>query len=446
MANVLSRLRGRGGVIERSDGFYFNGQFFPHQPPIPTTSMRGSPDETSTVDFPNTVTSIGSRSSVVSAAVTARSLAMSQLVFKFRDRRDTSRLFGTDALVPFERPGVDVTRESLLTRVEPDVAYHGNAYWRRVDGNRLRRLRPDWVSIVVGSNERPDPAEARMASDAEVIGYVYKPGGQGSRIRGQLLGLDEVAHWAPDPHPLASFIGEAWVSAVWREVAADMQATDHVSKFFDNAATANMVATAPPQVTTPEQFEQWVGAFDEAHRGAVNAWRTIYVQSGTDIKVVGSELGKLAMADLQGGFETRVSAKSRVPATVLLIREGLSGSALNAGNYAQTRRMWADSWFAPYAQGFCASMSRLIDVPAGAELTYDPSRILMLQEDADQAAAIRQKDASTIRTLVDSGWEPDAAVEYVRAGGDFRRLLGGHTGMPSVQVQKAAAVPPQEAP
>ena len=440
MASIASRLRRR--EVERATFPVQYGAGFPIESYMP--SLNGSPSEASAVDFASSVRTIHSRSSVVSSAVVARSLVVSQMVFKFRPLQDEGRLFGTPALAPLERPGDDLTRQALLTRVEQDVAYHGNFYARRMVDGRIRRLRPDWMTILIGSNERPDtPA---LAADAEVIGYAYKPGGEFSEHKGQLLSPAEVAHWAPEPHPLSTFIGEAWVSAVAREIAADMQATDHVSKFFANAATANMIALAPPQVVTPEQFSAWVDAFDGAHRGAVNAWKTIYAQSGTDVKVIGSQLGDLKMAELQGGFETRVSARSRVPATVLLIREGLGGSALNAGNYGQTRRLWADSWFSPYAQGLCAVLERLVDVPSGCELTFDPARVLLLQEDQKDAADIRQTNALTIRQLVDAGYEPDAAVEFVRGNGNLTRLLGSHSGLYSVQLQKPGSADTPAAP
>ena len=435
MPSVISRLRGRD--IQRNSFGPFGDIGLPNNSitsVMPTSSMSGSSVEASAADFPTAVRTIHSRSGVVSSAVVARGLVMSQLVFKFRPLQDEGRrLFGTPALLPLERPGADMTRQSLLIRAEQDVAYHGNFYARRVDGG-LRRLRPDWVQILIGSNERVD--DPSLAADATVVGYVYKPGGPLSKHPGQMLSLSEVAHWAPEPHPTSLFIGEAWVTSIYREVAADMQATDHVSKFFDNAATPNMIAKAPPQVVTRDQFDEWVDAFDGAHRGAINAWKTIYAQSGTDVEVVGSQLAQLGMAELQGGFETRVSSRSRVPATVLLIREGNQGSSLNAGNYAQTRRLWADSWFSPYAEAFCAAMSRVVNVPDGSELTFDPSRVLLLQEDQQDAASIRQSDAITIRTLTDSGYGPDAVIDYVRGAGDLAKLKGSHSGLYSVQLQE----------
>lgn len=420
--------------------FSFNGQPFPLNA-YPTPSMPGSPVEASMADFGSAVRTIHSRSGVVAAAVYARSLVISQLQFKYRPLRNDGRLFGNESLLPLENPGRDVTRQGLLSRIEPDVAYHGNAYIRRLPDGRLRRLRPDWMQILIGSDERPE--DVRLGADAEVVGYVYKPGGQYSEHQAQLLSLAEVAHWAPESHPLSSFIGEAWVTAVWREIAADMQSTDHVSKFFDNAATANMVAKAPEGIVNKEQFDEWVDTFESAHRGSQNAWRTIYVQPGTDIQVVGSQIGDLKMAELQGGFETRVAARARVPATVLLIREGMQGSALNAGNYQQTRRLWADSWFSPYAQSLCATLQRLVDAPAGAELTYDPSRIMLLQEDQQDAAEIMSRQMLTIESGVRAGYTPESVVDAVTSS-DLARLV--HTGLFSVQLQPPGTAAPIPAP
>lgn len=438
MASVVSRLRNRPEISRAPNQFLHQGQPYPFEV-FPATSLPGSPVEASAAGFEQIVRTMGSRSAIVAGAVQARSLAMSQVSFRFRSKRDPSRYFGTAALDPLENPSQDVTTWGLLSRVEPDIAFHGNAYWRRLPNNRIVRLRPDWMTIVIGSNERPNLAEPTLAADAEVIGYIYKPGGSQSKYREQELGPTEVMHWAPEPHPLHQFIGESWVSKVWREIAADMQTTDHVSKFFDNAATANMVAVAPPAVTSKPQFDDWVDAFDGAHRGLHNAWKTIYTQAGTDIKIIGSDLASLAMEDLQGGFETRVSAASRVPATVALFREGNKGSSMNGGNYGQIRRMWADAWFSSYAQGFCASVARIINVPSDAELTFDPERVLLLQEDQKDAADIQQVQAQTVRALVDGGFSPDAAVEFVRNNGDLRRLLGEHSGLYSVQLQEPGA-------
>jgi len=145
-------------------------------------------------------------------------------------------------------------------------------------------------------------------------------------------------------------------------------------------------------------------------------------------------LGDLRMGDLQGGFETRIAVRSRVPSTMLGTREGLGGSALNAGNYDSARRLWADGFLVPHMESFCAAAEMVLPRPAGpVELTFDPRRVMILQEDRTQAADILQSQASIIETLHRAGFEPDAAVSAA-VDGDLAGLLGSHTGLSSVQL------------
>jgi len=182
------------------------------------------------------------------------------------------------------------------------------------------------------------------------------------------------------------------------------------------------------------QFSKWRDLFESKYQGSANAWRNIYLSHGTDVQVVGSSLGDLRMGDLQGGFETRIAVRSRVPSTMLGTREGLGGSALNAGNYDSARRLWADGFLVPHMESFCAAAEMVLQRPAGpVELTFDPRRVMILQEDRTQAADILQSQASIIETLHRAGFEPDAAVSAA-VDGDLAGLLGSHTGLSSVQL------------
>jgi hypothetical protein len=57
-----------------------------------------------------------------------------------------------------------------------------------------------------------------------------------------------------------------------------------------------------------------------------------------------------------------------------------------------------------------------------------------LREDRRDAAEISQQQAATIRTLIEGGYEPDAAVRAVMAE-DYGLLIGKHSGLVSVQLQ-----------
>lgn len=415
---------------DRSAGWYdahftYNGQ--PHQitqqlAPLPTTTLPGSKAEQVGVSLESRVAQVHEQNGPVAAAVTARALVVSDLRFAWRPLFGSTQLFGSRELGLLERPSPSVTRPTWLYRLELDASYAGNAYTLRRPDSTLLRLRPDWMSILIGSNGDGEPDE--------VIGYAWFPGGDRTQ-RPIIYTPAEIAHFAPEPFPDKEYLGASWVTTVAREIASDGQAVDHVSKFFENAATANMVVKGPDGMTR-EQFEPWVDAFEDAHAGSRNAFRTIYLSAGTDVSVVGSNLAELDLKSVVGGFENRVSMRSRVPAIIMGAREGLQGSSLNAGNYNATRRQWADIWFSPYGSGLCASLQTILTAPADAELTFDPSRVLLLQEDQKDAAEIRQKDAATLDALYRAGFDADAAVEALTTG-DFSTLAGNHTGLPSVQ-------------
>lgn len=170
------------------------------------------------------------------ALVLARMQVFSQARFqwtRFSGGRPAD-LFGTEALQLLERPWPGGTTADLLARMELHASTAGNAFVRRTTRTRLNMLRPEWVTIVLGSNEDVDhPGEA---ADVEVVGYLYKPGGHGSSERTIALDPHEVAHYAPLPDPDNNFLGMSWITPVITEVQADDASELHKRKFFQNAA------------------------------------------------------------------------------------------------------------------------------------------------------------------------------------------------------------------
>jgi hypothetical protein len=108
---------------------------------------------------------------------------------------------------------------------------------------RIMRLRPDWVTIVLGSYSEPSRDIGAWDLDTEVIGYVYQPGGKGGGEKPQFLERDEVVHFAPIPDPLASFRGMSWLTPVIREIMGDKAATTHKLSYFENGASPNLVVS-----------------------------------------------------------------------------------------------------------------------------------------------------------------------------------------------------------
>lgn len=371
------------------------------------------------------------------AAQNVRSLLLSQVRFTFRNVR-TRSTFGTSALGALERPAPKVTTGELVSKMEWHEGLAGNAYVHRDRLGVLRNLRPDWTTIVLGSEQDPDDAINQL--DAHLVGYIYKPGGYGSKARAVTLMPEDVAHWSPLPDPAATFRGMSWLTPAIRELQGDMAMASHKLQFFRNGATPNLVINGIP-APSAEEFERLVDKMEEGHAGLSNAYKTLYLAAGADATVVGSDLKQIDFKSTMGTGENRIAVLSRVPAPVLGISEGLAGSSLNAGNYGQARRNLADGWMTPTLQSLCGALSELVDVPADAELWYTTEDMPFVREDARDAAEIEQLKAITIRQLVDGGFDPASVIAAVEAQ-DMTLLV--HTGLLSVQLQEPGAVPASE--
>jgi hypothetical protein len=368
---------------------------------------------------------------VVFACVTLRQLLLSEARFCFRERRNgrPGNLFTNAALAPLEQPWPGATTGDLISRMELDASLAGNWFGTNRYGG-VRTLRPDWVTLIVGSNESSDVAIGDP--EAEVVGYVYHPGGRGARRDPVVFLPEEVAHYAPNPDPVAHFRGMSWVTSVIREIMADKAATDHKLAFFENAATPNLHVSI--DVPDLDAYEAYVAKFAEKHEAAGNAYRTLFTTKAVEVSPVGSNLQQMDFKVTQGAGETRIAAAGRTPPVLVGLSEGLQGSSLNAGNFEASMKLFADIFARPEWRNMSGSLARIVPPPPGSELWYDDRDIPALKEDIRKAGERLQADTAAMASLFMAGWDPDAVVDAVTSG-DLTRLMGKHQGLPSVQVQ-----------
>ncbi len=342
-------------------------------------------------------------------------------------------LFGTPELGLFERPWAGGTTADLLARMEMHISLCGNAFVRRT-GNRLVLLNPAWVGIVMGSKE--DAANPALAADTEVLGYVYLPPGHGRKAQHFLP--DEVAHYAPIPHPDLRFIGMSWITPLIQDVIADDMQTRHKRKFLENGATPNLAIKFDPNVPV-EKVKAFKEIIEDEYTGIDNAWKTLYIGGGADPVVIGKDFQQLDFAATQGKGEARLAAAAGVPPSWVGFSEGLQGSSLNSGNFSSARRRFSDGTMVHLWVNACASLERLLTPPPGASLWYDTSAVAFMREDAKDAADVQSTEGITITTLVREGFTAASAIDAV-VNSDWSRLQ--HSGLVSVQMQEIAPPKP----
>lgn len=389
-------------------------------------------------DFASLVSKGFKGNAVVAACELTRMALISQARPAWRRLRRGRRgdIFGTQELQVLERPWPGGTFASLAAKMELDAAFGGTAFVgrRRERPDRLLRMRPDWVTMILGSDELGDE-DAAYALDADFLGIMYHPGGKGSGREPQILLADEVAVWAPIPDPLAAYRGIPWMTSALREIDSDLGATIHKGKFFENGATPQVILSLDPSVKR-EQMMQMLQTVNASHTGASNAYRTLMLQGATP-HVVGKDLHQLDFKATQGAGETRIAAASGVHPVVAALSEGLSGSSLNAGNFRAACRLVADRTLYPLWSSMFAALGTIVPGPDDAELWYDKSEISFLQEDRKDAAEIQLVKAQTIVAYVRDGFTPESAAAAVESE-DLTQLV--HTGLVSVQLQPPGTV------
>ena len=351
---------------------------------------------------------------------------------QFRKGRP-GNLYGLDSLGLLERPWAGGTTGDLLARMILDADLAGNAFLVQMDGE-IVRLRPDWTELILQERFNDEGVQVGWRR----LGYVYYEGGKGTGKAAVFL-PDEVAHFAPMPDPLATWRGMSWLTPVIREIMADQQASKHKLAFFENAATPNLAVSLPKEIGA-EAFNAFVDKMDERHKGAENAYKTLYTGGGADVTVVGANMQQLDFKATQGAGETRLAAAGGVHPAIVGLSEGMSGSSLNAGNFGAARRLVADGTMRPLWRNAAGSLEVLVPPPADSRLWYDARDVAFLREDAKDEAEITRIDAETVSTLCTSGFTQESVKAAVVARN--MDLLEPIPGWVSVQLQPAAGQAP----
>lgn len=389
-------------------------------------------------DFPGLVARCYQGNAVVFAVEQVRVNLFTEARFQFQNMTggrpgdfwgDRGR--DNSSLAILERPWPGGTTGDLLKYMMLDADFAGTSFIARpggLRGDRLMRLRPDWVTVALGSDD-PDVQAGDVGS--EFLGVVYHPGGRYSGRAPVVFNASrhEVAYFAPVGDPLRQLAGMPWMWPILSEVMGDQAMTEHKLRFHENGAVPSLVVTT--NYTDLLKLREWISLFEQNHEGVANAYKSLYLGAAMDAKVLGSNM-TIDFKAIQGAGETRIAAAAGVPPVVAGLSEGLSGSSLNSGNFAASMRRFADLTMSTAWRNACGSLEQIIPPPSGSRLWYDTRDIPALKDNVTDAAAVLTQNATALRTLVDGGFEPQSAIAAVNAN-DITRLK--HTGKLSVQLQ-----------
>jgi phage portal protein BeeE len=358
-----------------------------------------------------------SENGIVFGAILARLSLFSEARFQYQRLSDKG-LWGNnedDGLVMVENPWPNGTTGELLARMIQDVDLAGNCYlWNA--GDQLVRLRPDQVTIV--SEEVTDGVitNGTPRTYRKVIGYYWDPEAPslyGPSEKTQYFDVDEIVHWSPIPDPIANWRGMSWLTPVIREITADGQLTDYKSQYLNNAATPNMVVRYK-QKLLPASIDNLRERMHERYGGVANAFKTLILDQGADMTVVGNSLEQMNFTTVQAAGENRILIASGVPGIVVGSKEGLMAATYS--NYAQAMRRFADLTIRPLWRSACACLENgIVSVPAGSRLWFDTRGIAALQQDERDKAQAAQTKAIAIGELTRYGYQPESVAQAIEA-------------------------------
>lgn len=417
--------------IQAINSFMFNGNVY--QPSVVQTYGSQPPMESVRTDFASYAAQLYASNGVVFALMALRQLAFSQIRLSWQ-RWSSGRgadLFSTPDLHAFEVPWQGGTTTDLLAKMLTDADLAGNSYWTR-SGDEIVRLRPDWVDIILTPREVmvPDPQGGLGLGVLgwRKEGYLYWEGGRGNTKRPVPLLPDEVCHFAPLQDPLATYRGMSWLTPLLRELASDKAMVEHKLRFFERAATPNMVVKHDPQISL-EDAKRFKIALDAEYGGVDNAYKTMHLGGGADVTVVGADFQQMDFKVVQGHGETRVSAAAGVPPVIAGFSEGLSSATYS--NYGQALRRFSGLTMHPLWRSAAGSLASLVKAPTGCRLWYDCRDVEFLREDEKDLAEVQQTQAATVSSYISAGFTPESAVACVR---DDDVSVLKHTGLVSVQL------------
>jgi phage portal protein BeeE len=371
-------------------------------------STYGSPDRESVLpQLALAASQMYGASGVAFSAILARIMLFSEARFQLQSVSD-KKLFGNQSLRILEAPWEDGTTGDLLSRMELDASLAGNAYiWDAQD--QLVRWRPDWVTIISRIVDGPRGPYRKK------IGFHFEPPKSAQPQYGepQTVPADEVAHWAPVPDPQAEFRGMSWLTPVLREVQADLAMTGYKAKYLENAATPNLLIKYS-QKLQPATIDSLRERITARYGGVDNAFKTLVLDQGADLTVVGNSLSQMDFSNVQSAGTERILAASMVPA-VLVGLEPLRGAGRG---YEESLVKLANMWARPQWRSACGALQKLVPgMPEqGIRLWYDTSDIAALQDTETNQAQVALIRSQALQVLHQAGYTPDSAVSFVVSG------------------------------
>src|SRR5690606_41395985 len=96
---------------------------------------------------------------------------------------------------------------------------------------------------------------------------------------------------------------------------------------------------------TKDEFDEFVEMYKADQEGVANAYKTLFLAGGADVRVVGADMRQLSFKETQGAGETRICAAGGVPPIFGGLSQGLQSATDPQSDMA--RLEFGDHWARP---------------------------------------------------------------------------------------------------
>jgi phage portal protein BeeE len=229
------------------------------------------------------------------------------------------------------------------------------------------------------------------------------------------------------------------MTPIIREITADTALTEYKLKYLENSATPNILIKYKQKLLS-ETVDSLRERMQARYGGVNNAFKTLILDQGADMTVVGNSLEQMNYTTVQAAGENRILIASGVPGIVVGSKEGLMAATYS--NYQQAMRRFADITMRPLWRSACDCLATIVSVPPNARLWFDLAGIAALRQGEKELADTTFVKAQAVAELM-KYYEPDGVALAVDSG-DFSLLKPRPGPVLELLSQVPAAKPPLE--
>ena len=307
-------------------------------------------------------------------------------------------VFNHPLVTLLRKPNDFMSGSSLFERSQQHIDLTGEGYWV------INKLSPLGLPLELwpASPNRMDPVKH---STKFMTGWIYTgPSGEEVPLR-----LDEVIQFVM-PNPSDIYRGLGPVQALLLEIDAYRYSVEWNRNFFVNSAMPGGIIKDNKNLSDPE-FDKLVTRWNEQHKGVSRAQRVGILEDG-EWQETSMSQRDMQFAELQTQSRDRMMEGYGISGAVMGVTDDVNRSNAEAG-----KAMFAELLTVPRAERLKGQINSclLTQYGKGADDQYEVDYDSPVPANVELDNQTLTAQSNALVALVDAGFDPDDACDYVGA-------------------------------